>query len=606
MNHRYALLGLLMFFSITLPLVALILFLHVLTGSVAAKPQMVEVGGLISEDSVWTAVNNPYIITDTVTVEAGATLTVEAGVVVMTMGMGQYLDVQGHLAAMGTAVDPIIFTSEDDLASNSWSGLTVSGSANFAHVTFRHASTPLFIVESSGGDVSLVNSTFEENSEHPIVVATDALHRLKMNNNAFSNNMPNRVGIETGGGNLTLAGSPILGPQPGLEGYEELNSSLPTAFTLPEGYTLTLEAGTNLMMLSTVIIQGHLVASGTMAEPVLWQSVPGGSGSVFSIIVLPMGTAVFNQTTIKGSPTLGIAVVGESDKPVLIENSTMEELGEFPLIIEPPSLHRVQLNQVTFLNNTVNRVLVDTSGGQDAIAADVTLSAQPGLAWYEFADASDPQTPPAEFVVPDGITLTVEPGVELRFGDGAETFVVNGRLITLGTLADPITLTSASNAAAGDWLGLVANGEIDLRNTAVLFGGTNLTVNSSGQAQLENATLSQAEFAGLRVVGGSVTAVRSQFSQNGTDGIVVEDNGTPAVVIAYSAIRGNSGVGLRNLSSAIAEAQSNWWGDESGPSGAGSGSGDGVEGNVNFSAWLTDEVWTMLHYGLYLPSVVTP
>ncbi len=47
----------------------------------------------------------------------------------------------------------------------------------------------------------------------------------------------------------------------------------------------------------------------------------------------------------------------------------------------------------------------------------------------------------------------------------------------------------------------------------------------------------------------------------------------------------------------------NWWGDETGPSGAGSGSGDGVEGNVNFSSWLTDEVWTMLHYGLYLPSV---
>lgn len=466
------------FLALLLPIYLLLGLGYVINGRVLAKPQMIDVGGSLGTDTTWTVANSPYVLTDTVTVEAGVTLTVEAGVTIMVMAdMGQQIDVEGHLEAMGTEANPILITSIDDLATDRWIGINVTGSANFEYVTMRYAFTPLFITGSTGGDVLLENSVLEENSVHPIVVNTDALHRLKMNNVMFSNNTPNRVGIETAGGNLTLAGSPSLGPQPGLEGYEELNTNLPTAFSLPEGMTLTLKLGTNLMMLSTVQIAGHLDASGTVAEPVLWQTVPGGSGSVFSVIVLPTGTAVINQTTIKGSPTLGIAVVGESDKPVVIENSTLEGMGDFPMLIEPTSLHRVQMNNVTFLNNAVNRVLVDTSSGLDAIAADVTLAAQPGLEWYEFADANTFQTPPAQFVVPAGVTLTVASGVELRFGDGAEEFVVNGRLQAIGTPTEPITFTSAADSAPGEWEGIrFQGGNSQLENVVVRNGRENILI----------------------------------------------------------------------------------------------------------------------------------
>ncbi|MCB8925517.1 MAG: hypothetical protein H6652_07810 [Ardenticatenaceae bacterium] len=218
-----------------------------------------------------------------------------------------------------------------------------------------------------------------------------------MNNVTFSNNVPNRVGIETSGGNLTLAGSLSLSPQPGLEGYEELNTDIPTSFSVPEGITLTLQPGTNLMMLSTVQIAGHVAANGTVAEPITWQAVPESDGGVFGVVVLPTGTAVLTHTTLKDSPGFGIAVVGESDAPVLLENSTLEGIGYYPMIIEPPSLHRVQMNNVTFLNNAVNRVLVDNEAGK-SIAADVTLKPQPGLEWYEVTDFS--QTWPPEFTVP--------------------------------------------------------------------------------------------------------------------------------------------------------------------------------------------------------------
>ncbi len=595
----------LIFVAVFLPLLGLALFLRTFTGSVVAKPQMIDVGGSISTDTTWTFTNSPYIITDTVTVEAGVTLTIEAGVTVMTT-VDQYLIVLGHLEAVGTAVNPIIFTSIDNLPANNWSGITVSGSANFEHVTMRHAYTALFISNSSGGNVNMTDTTLEENLVYPIVVNTDALHRLKMDNVTFSNNVSNRVGIETAGGNLSLAGSPTLEPQPGLEGYEELNTDIPTVFSVPAGITLTLEPGTNLMMLSTVQVAGHVSASGTEVDPITWQTVPESDGGVFSVIVLPTGTAVISQTILQGSPNLGMAVVGESDRPVIIENSVLQDMGDYPLLIEPASLHRVQMDNVTFLNNTANRVLVDTTSG-NAIAGDVTLTAQPGLEAYEFTKFS---APPGQFTVSSGVTMTVESGVELQFGIGAEEFVVNGRLQAIGTQAQPITFTSAADSAPDQWSGMmVENGSAQLDYVDVRYAENNISVNNTAVSNtflLENSQIHHGASAGLSVLDGTVTAVCTTFNNNGITGIVVWDTGNPSVQISSSSLVGNSDSGLLNNNSSQVDARNNWWGDATGPAGIGPGSGDAVLGDVLFTPWLPEETCTTVPYQLYLPSVIKP
>ncbi|VAW43068.1 hypothetical protein MNBD_CHLOROFLEXI01-473 [hydrothermal vent metagenome] len=376
---------------------------------------------------------------------------------------------------------------------------------------------------------------------------------------------------------------------------------------MPEDITFTLAAGTNLMMLSTVQIAGHLAASGTVTESVLWQTVPGGSGSAFSVVVMPTGTAVISRTVIKGSPVFGIAVVGESDKLVVIENSTLQDMGDFPMLIEPASLHRVQMNNVTFLNNAINQVLIDTSSGIDAIAKDAVLTAQPGLDYYHVADAQTFPIAPATFVVPTGVTLTVESGVEMRFGQDAETFVVNGRLQAIGTPTQPITFTSVNEITLGEWRGLQVNGgSAELTYVEIRNGDNNLVVSGSGTAQLGNTTLREAAFAGLVVDDGSVTAVCTTFTDNTTDGIVVENNGTPSLLASSSNFSGNGSNGLNNLSGVMMDARNSWWGDATGPGGIGAGSGQSIQGNVLFSPWFTEETCTTMPYRLYLPSIVTP
>ena len=479
-------------------LVGLTLFFRTLTGSAQAKPQLIDVGGTIATDTTWSVANSPYILTDTVTVLAGVTLTIEAGVTVMTPDMGEYLDVQGHLEAVGTAVDPILFTSIDDLAANNWAGIAVSGSANVAYATLRYAYTALFMSDSTGGDVILENSTFEENVVHPIVVDTDALHRLKMNNVTFSNNIPNRVGINRMNAMVDkpdLAGDVLLTPQTGLEAYEDLGNGSTPLLNVPLGVTLTLAAGTTFMSDSSVIVNGHLEANGTALEPVILDDRPGGGNFMSNYFVVgDTGSAALLHTIVRDGNPLGIGIGGQSDRPIILQDVVLDNLGEFPILVEAPSLHRLQMTNVTFQNNVLERILVDTDGGQDAITADVTLTAQPGLAWYEFADASDPQTWPPEFVVPSGVTLTAEPGVEMRFGDGAETFVVNGRFQAIGTPALPITLTSATDSAPGEWEGVILQGgSSQLENVLVRNGRENILIGAlspTATVQINDSTIS--------------------------------------------------------------------------------------------------------------------
>lgn len=63
--------------------------------------------------------------------------------------------------------------------------------------------------------------------------------------------------------------------------------------------------------------------------------------------------------------------------------------------------------------------------------------------------------------------------------------------------------------------------------------------------------------------------------------------------INFNNIVGNVEYGVYNEHSGeTIDAESNWWGSASGPSGAGPGTGDNVSDNVDYDPWLGDESYT--------------
>jgi len=77
----------------------------------------------ISEDTIWDWESSPYIISENIIIQEGATLTIEPGVIVKFEQNG--LTARGVLNAIGEEGDPVIFTSINDDArggqSVSWS-----------------------------------------------------------------------------------------------------------------------------------------------------------------------------------------------------------------------------------------------------------------------------------------------------------------------------------------------------------------------------------------------------------------------------------------------------------------------------------------------------
>jgi hypothetical protein len=83
----------------------------------------------ISQDTEWTADASPYVILQSPTIDAGATLTIDPGVVVK-FDYNQSLNIAGNLVARGTADQKIYFTSlyDDSLGGDTTPQPTISDS----------------------------------------------------------------------------------------------------------------------------------------------------------------------------------------------------------------------------------------------------------------------------------------------------------------------------------------------------------------------------------------------------------------------------------------------------------------------------------------------
>ncbi|MGB9854171.1 MAG: right-handed parallel beta-helix repeat-containing protein [Candidatus Bathyarchaeales archaeon] len=131
-----------------------------------------------------------------------------------------------------------------------------------------------------------------------------------------------------------------------------------------------------------------------------------------------------------------------------------------------------------------------------------------------------------DVTVLNGVTLTIEPEVEVRFG-GNFSLIVNGKLVAVGTQEKPIKFTSNKiTPEAGDWGTILINGTSQLSSLkyCIIEYGTNGITLLDGSALVENTLIANNSASGIHIEGNSQTTIQNNIIKSNGDGITLTGN----------------------------------------------------------------------------------
>ncbi|MEM1540212.1 MAG: right-handed parallel beta-helix repeat-containing protein [Candidatus Bathyarchaeia archaeon] len=140
----------------------------------------------------------------------------------------------------------------------------------------------------------------------------------------------------------------------------------------------------------------------------------------------------------------------------------------------------------------------------------------------------------------EGVTLTVESGVEIRFG-GNFSLIVNGRLIANGTKSRPIIFTSNKDIPEhGDWRTLYFNGTgqppSSLENCIIEYGSSGVTI-AGGGLTIQSSVIRFNSENGVTALNGSITVGRGNLIFNNTASGIYVFGGN--IIVEANAIEAN-------------------------------------------------------------------
>jgi len=121
--------------------------------------------GLITQDTIWTLTDSPFVVSKNVSVCQSATLTIEPGVEVR-FGGDFSINVEGRLQVIGEADNVVTFTSNNDPpAAGDWNTIKFNGTeqTTLAYCVLKHAKDAITI---EGGWVNIENCQIGTNSQN--------------------------------------------------------------------------------------------------------------------------------------------------------------------------------------------------------------------------------------------------------------------------------------------------------------------------------------------------------------------------------------------------------------------------------------------------------
>jgi pimeloyl-ACP methyl ester carboxylesterase len=206
-----------------------------------------------------------------------------------------------------------------------------------------------------------------------------------------------------------------------------------------------------------------------------------------------------------------------------------------------------------------------------------------------------------------GVVLTIEPGVIVKFSENGGLAVDGGEIIAKGTEENPIIFTSNNGSSypqSGGWSSIEVynHGKITLDYTKVEYGGfIQYYEFLDNKIFKPNTALAWMQipddFTAAITISGAQADINNSIIASSTVGLKVMDIGDPdysdyatsTVSIHNSKIYNNDRYGILNDGSSQVDAINNWWGDNSGPYHPAlnpQGKGDKVGDKILFDPWI--------------------
>ena len=589
-------------------------------------------GGTLTVNTTWNLAGSPYIVQGDLYVYGSTAprLTIEPGVEVRFQpGAGLFISYNGYenvawmgeLHAVGTALDPILFTANNG-NSGGWEGVVIGNNADTGGSTsqFQHA-----IIEKAIRNLALHNTTqpatlanleLRDASDEGLFllgVSTDpALSNLSIHDNAdFSvllngSQLPAMNAVtRTGNGEDRVAYTGIIEDDLTLDiaGYSEPVIFTGTTFvygaanprlTLTPGSELRFRTGARLTISydsgENTTWRGQLTAVGTALDPIVFTADNGLSGGWNGLLIgnnadtggatcqlehcliekANRNLALHNTTQpatlanleLRDASDEGLFLLGVSTDPVL-SNLSIHDNADFSVLLSGSPLPA--MSAVTRTGNGENRVAY-TGQVEGDLTLDIAGYSEPVVftgTTYVFGSANPRLTLTA------GSELRFAPGASLRISyDTGNNNAWRGQLTAQGSASDPIVFT-ADDGLSGGWNGITFGNNADfggavssMEHCRIELASENLVFSSTNQPDtLRHCQLGAALTNGLRLTGSYPLVANCTFEDNAT-AIRLENSATTTIgnsLALSNSFLGNSTWYLYNNGTGDVDARYNGW-----------------------------------------------